>query len=317
MKKRFLIGLFLGLSLACFAQETELENYRVAMNAFVKFDLAKKEQSEAIKHQKDSLFRNMETAFLAFALHKESHKIEALKPVVKQIGKGLHCHEMLRNYSLKTKENNTNIMVSFHGVYDYALPNFVSIYIQNFNCNKEEFVLYYYKLNGKGTYFVKQIKKNKLVFQSEAFTSNPALLNLHAIDDKHLLLIEDMEDLGQRAFVVKKNKQQWDAILAFKGLGFPKGTNSFSKATKMQFSERRNYLHLAGNSSISSHYGYNRASYVEFDPKSKTISYAKNWEKEKITAVWQSDFFEISDFYLGTYMADEPVPYPDPHFMRD
>lgn len=317
MKKRFLIGLFLSFSLTCFAQETELENYRTAMTDFVKFDRANKQQSETLKRQKDSLFRNMETAFLAFALHKESHKIEQLKPIVKQIGKGLHCHEMLRNYALQTKENNTNIMVSFHGVYDYELSNFVSIYIQNFICDKEEFAVYYYKLNGKGTYFVKQIKKNKLVFQSEAFTSNPAILNIHVLDASHLLLIEDMEKNGQRAFVVKKSKQKWDAISAFKGLGFPQGTNSFSKVTKMQFSERRNYLHLAGNSSIFSHYGHNRAAFVEFDSKTKTISYAINWEKEKVNAVWQQEFFEISDFYLGTYMTDEPVPYPDSHFMRD
>ena len=53
---------------------------------------------------------------------------------------------------IKSLENNVNYSIAFYGLYDYKLSNFVSFYIQPFIFDTTEYVVYYSKLNGQGTY---------------------------------------------------------------------------------------------------------------------------------------------------------------------
>ena len=53
---------------------------------------------------------------------------------------------------IKPLENNVNYSIAFYGLYDYKLSNFVSFYIQPFIFDTTEYVVYYSKPNGQGTY---------------------------------------------------------------------------------------------------------------------------------------------------------------------
>lgn len=312
-----LIVAFCMISVNSFSQEKELEKFNAALTSFVNYDNDKasvKSEANTAKLRKD-----MEDAFLQFALHRQSNNLESLRKNGQTDGKNNYWF-VSRSYSfgnvrrdmmMKSLENNVDYKITFSGLYDYQLSNFVSVYIQPFTSGKEEFAVYYYKLNGIGKYYIKDIASNKIVFSSEAFTSNAPIRTFSKIGQDHLLLIEDMGDNGQRALVLKLNPKMWEKTAAFKGNAFPENTTDYSKKI---FAEKRTYLRLASSKIINSHYTPFdlKKQQLAFDEKSNTISYSISKDNSKsIQAKWENNGFNMDDYYQGQHLIDEPMPYPD------
>ena len=64
-------------------------------------------------------------------------------------------------------------------------------------------MIYYYKMNNKGTYFIKNTSNNEIVYEDNALTSNAPIVKFDKIDNKHYLIVEDLYDNGQRGVIVK------------------------------------------------------------------------------------------------------------------
>lgn len=318
MKIVVLIIAFCIFNFNSFAQVNELENFRKELTFFIKYDNGKidsvpKSEANSVKFK-----NNMEEAFLQFVLDKDSKNLENLKKNGKNDGKMNYWFDnytysfgyMRRDFMDKSLENNVDYIISFSGLYDYQLSNFVSIYIQSFTMNKVEYAVYYYKLNGIGKYYIKQIDNNKLVFTSEAFTSNAPIINLIEIDENYILIIEDMGEDGQRAMILKSDKKIWKPTEAFQGKALIDKTPNSKKI----FIEKRTYLNLLSNKTINSHlsFGYLKENGIKFNKELNTISYSID-ENNIIssTAKWENTMFIIDDYYLGEHLNDEPLPFPD------
>ncbi len=307
------IIIFCTVSLCLSAQEKELEHFRKELTSFVNYDTSSLSKSDA---NTVALRKNMEDAFLAFVTHKESKDVESLKRVGKTDGKNNYWFDnytysfstIRRDMTKKPLENNADYKITFYGLYDYKLPNFISIYIQPFTIDEEAYVIYYYKLNGAGKYYIKKIKSNKVVYVGEALTSNAAIKALYTIDKEYFLILEDMGDDGQRALVLKKTGDILEAISAFRGKSFLFNSTDYSKKT---FTEQRQYLRLASTRTIFTHMSFfeSNKDLLTFDVPSKIISYSISPDNTKrITSQWKENRFDIDDYYLGEHLQDKSLP---------
>ncbi|MEO5966694.1 MAG: hypothetical protein ABIP68_04975 [Ferruginibacter sp.] len=311
-----IITLFIW-GLNSFAQVKELENFRNELTFFINYDNGKIDSIKKSEENTAKFKNNMEKSFLQFVLNKESKNLDNLKTLGKNDGKNNYWFvnrtysfiNLRREMLVKSLENNVDYYIGFSGLYDYQLSNFVSFYIQPLTINKVEYAVYYYKLNAVGKYFIKQIKNNKIVFSSEAFTSYAPILSLNEIDKNHILIIEDMGNDGQRAIVLKIENKIWEPTDAFKGkLINPKDPKSIKS-----FSERRTYLRLVSTKTINSHlsYEYLKGNGIKFNTESKTISYTTNQDNSTSNkAKWENNMFVIDDYYLGEHLIDESPPFP-------
>lgn len=313
----FLLLFSINLS---FSQVTELQNFRKAMTLFVQYDQGKIDSIPKSDSNTKRLNRNYERAFLDFVLHKNSNTLDTIKKYSIDnktshiIGNNNYFLSKLpRNILNRSEENNINFHVSFYGLYDYQMSNFVSFYIQPFSVHSNNYVVYYVKLNGKGTYHIKEVISNEIVFSSLAQTSNAAIKQIYQIDKNHLLIIEDMGDHGERALVVNNQNKIWKTVLGFSGNAFVNDPQDYTKKAAVS---ARTYLRFATSHTMQTLYGesFLKKYEISFDEKSKTISYKKHQQKESetkvISANWDGKQFRIDDYYLGSDLDDRPLPMP-------
>ncbi len=132
-------------------------------------------------------------------------------------------------------------------------------------------------------------------------------------DNELFLLIEQMDDKGQRALVVQTKNNNWIQLKAFKGKGFKEGTTDYTTKTNMM---QRLYLHVASNRIIESMGYTNLKKYtIGYNDTTQTIFYHQYNKTAtnnmlKIVAVWKNKLFMIDDYYLGEHIDDKPLPYP-------
>lgn len=326
MKTRFIRYNFYFVFLCCcfsfmdaFSQEKELESLRSSIYQFVQYDKGKIDSIPKNKQNDVRLKSALDLALMNFMLHKDSKNLDSLKQ--KAINNktsfiiGNHnyfFHDLRKNPMIRSLENNVNHSIVFYGIYDYELSNFVSVFIQPCKIENKSLVIYYFKLNGSGNYYIKDIATNKIIFTSSALTSNAPIFALQTIDEKHYLLVEDMENNGQRAMVIENNTGNWKQAKAFKGKTFQ---NSLGPYTEKKDAGPRYFLRYAENKNIVSIYGssFLKKYEIQFDEKTKILSYReyrKNEEHVVKKATWKNNVFVIDDYYIGEHINDEPMPFP-------
>lgn len=321
MIRIFLPFVFVLITLSTFAQVNELEKFRKEITLFVNYDNGKIDSLPKSIETSQRLRKNYETAFLAFIKNKDSKNLDNLKKnsidnkTSNIIGNNNYFFSSLRkDPTLKSLENNVNYHISLYALYDYKLSNFVSFYIQPFMVGSTEYVVYYCKLNGKGTYYIKDINRNRIVFQSEGQTSNAVIKKFTAIDDYHLLIVEDMGDSGERALVINTKTDQWKAINAFIGQAFINNATDYTRKTAIQ---NRTYLQFAESKTIINMYGaaFLKKYEIGFNETTKTISYKKYNKKDsdmvEVKAKWDNTLFNIDDYYIGEDLDNREMPMPD------
>ncbi|OYU84723.1 MAG: hypothetical protein CFE24_05335 [Flavobacterium sp. BFFFF2] len=314
MKRYFLATTLLIFSHCTLsAQVNELVNLRKKTTLFVQYDQGKIDSLPKTDATTIALKKSVETAFFDFIKHKDSKNLDNLRKNSIDnkssyiIGKMNYFFSNLRrNRYKKELENNVNYSIGFYGFYDYKLPDFVSIQIQPFTIDNIEFVIYYYHLNGVGTYYIKEVISNKIIFESPALTSNCPVVIFNKLDKNHLLLVEDMGSLGQRAFVINTVKK-WHIIPAFKGMAFKFDDKEYAQKADVGL---RTYARFAESKSIINGYGpgFIEKYEMKFDEKTKTLSYGKYKPKKEeegiISAQWTNHCFTMDDYFLGENMED-------------
>jgi hypothetical protein len=321
MIKKVLTIVFVLIKLSLFGQINELEKFRKEITLFVNYDNGKIDSLPKSIETSLRLRKNYETAFLEFIKNKDSKNLENLKKnsidnkTSNIIGKNNYFFSTLRKDPfIKSLENNVNYQITLYPLYDYKLSNFVSFYIQPFILGTTEYVVYYCKLNGQGTYYIKDVNKNVVVFQSEGLTSNAPIDKFSIIDNNHLLIVEDLGYNGQRALVINTKPNEWKVINAFNGKGFINNSTDYTKKTEIQ---NRTYLRFAETKTIITMYstGFLKKYEIDFNEKTKTISYKKYNKKDSdilgIKAKWENNLFKIDDYYIGQDLDDRDLPMPN------
>jgi hypothetical protein len=321
MINKVLTIVFVLIKLSSFGQVNELEKFRKEITLFVNYDNGKIDSLPKSIENSLRLRKNYGTAFLEFIKNKDSKNLDNLKN--KSINNKTDYIIGNNNYSfnsqrkdpfVKSLENNVNYNITFYGLYDYKLSNFVSFYIQPFILDTTEYVVYYCKLNGQGTYYIKDVNRNIIVFQSEGQTSNAPIKKFIKIDNNHILIVEDLGDNGQRALVVDIKLNKWKTLNAFNGKAFLNNSTDYATKAEMQ---NRTYLRFAETKSIITVYGaaFLKKYEIDFNEKTKTISYKKYNKKEsevlEIKAKWENRLFKIDDYYIGKDLEDRDLPMPN------
>jgi hypothetical protein len=313
--KRYFLPTALLIFSQCtlFGQVNELVTLRKKMTLFVQYDQGKIDSLPKANATTVALKKSMEAAFFEFIKHKDSKNLDNLRKNSIDnkssyiIGNMNYFFSNLRrNRYKKELENNVNYSIGFYGLYDYKLPDFVSIQIQPFTIDTNDYVVYYFHLNGAGTYYIKEVLSNKIVFESPALTSNCPIVIFNKLDKNHLLLVEDMGTLGQRAFVINTVKN-WHIIPAFKGMAFKFDDKQFDQKVAIGL---RKYARFAETKSIINGYGpgFVEKYEMKFDEKTKTLSYIKYKPKKEeettISAPWTNHCFTMDDYFLGENMEN-------------
>lgn len=316
-KSLYIATLLLGFY--SFGQVKELEKLRTEIEFFINYDQGKVNSTPKSEANTLKFKQNTEKAFLEFIMHKDSQNLDHLKSnsidnkTSNIIGNHNYFFETLRidPYN-KSFEKNVYYQIVLYPVYDYQLSNFVSFYIQPFTVGEIQYVIYYFKINGEGTYYIKDLAKNKIMFESKALTSNAAISKFELIDSNHFLVVEDMGYNGQRAFVINTENNQWKAINTFKGKSFK--LNSVDYESKNDGNPRK-YLRFANNRNIQNNYSfrYFKDFEINFDTKTQTISYKKLNDvaanAKKIESKWENKTFTIDDYYVGENLNDKTMPH--------
>jgi len=301
-----------------FAQTEELNAFRSAVVFFVNYDRGKVDSVPRNESNTALYGDRRQNAFLAFVLHPDSKNLDTLKekaiqyPGIYELnGVSYSFFDGRQNFLEKSLENNVNHRITFCGIYDYGLPNFVAMTIQPFIRRGQEYVVYSYSLNGEGNYLVKEVSGNSITFESTSTTSDPPILKFQSIDSDHILLVEDLGDHGQMAFVLNTATVPWTRVNAFRGLGFDEGSVDYSKLLPF---DKRPFLRVASNRSMTVGYG-KQVEEISFNEETKTISYTQpigssKEEHKVIQAQWNREMFALDDYYLGQYLEDEPPPHP-------
>ncbi|MGI4873858.1 MAG: hypothetical protein ACRYFX_22075 [Janthinobacterium lividum] len=320
MKNKALVLLLLLSGLRLSAQVREVAAFEKAVTRFMAYDLGKtlpKADSTSAR-----LRKNLDATFLAFLTRKDSNDLTALKSASTGkagstyiFGNTTYSFSVYRrNPYVRTFENNVLYYdISFDGVYDYALNNFVHLYLQPFQVGAQQYVVYSYSLNGAGVYYIKEVARNAVVFRATTLTSTAALLTFQPLDEQHVLLVENMQEKGQRALVVQKEGTAWQAVAAFKGNAFPKNATTYARKENKG---ARTYLRLASTKALEAHYGDGLLTKygIKFDEQAKTISYqpytGNESDTKTVQAKWVNNSFTLDDYYLGEKLADQDVPMP-------
>ncbi len=320
MLNKIITAGFILLKLNAVGQVNELEKFRKDITIFVNYDNGKIDSLPKSAETTKRLKNNYEQSFMAFIKHKDSKNLDSLKKNSIDnktsfiIGNNNYSFSSLRkNPFVKSLDNNVNYSITLYPIYDYDLPNFVSFFIQPFTINNTEYVSYYCKLKGKGTYYIKDVNSNQVVFQAEAFTSNAPIKKLISIDNNHLLVVEDMEKDGERAYVISTQKDKWEAINAFKGKAFKDNPTDYTIKTNMP---NRTYLRFAISKSTLSMYGesFLKKYEISFNESTKMISYKRYNKVEsetiEIKAKWENNSFSMDDYYIGEDLDVSEMPKP-------
>jgi hypothetical protein len=312
---------FASLSVRSFAQANQLEQLRNSIYRYTQYDMGKIDSIPKNKANDNRLKSELDRAWMDFVLHKDSKNLDALKKSAIDnrtshiIGNyNYFFHERRKDPAIRTLENNVNFYsIGFYGIYDYDRPNFVYVYIQPFVLGERELVIYHFSLKGSEAYLIKDVKSNKIVFQNKAMNSHAPIVSLQPIDNNHCLIVEALENHGQRAFVLDTRKSIWEMLPVFQGKSFRNLLGDYKDKVD---GGSRIYLRFAVNRNITSIYGENflRTYQINFDSATQTISYKQYRKEEKdapvIEAKWKNNKFVIDDYYLGEHLNDEPMPYP-------
>lgn len=313
IRKIFALGLIL-INLNLFGQTNELENFRKEITLFVNYDIGKIDSLPKSNKTSKRLVKNYQNAFLNFIKNNDSKNLDNLK---KNSIENKTSHTIGNNkYFFRSSGkspfiNSEYYSITIYGLNDYELPNFVSIYIQPFSIDTAKYVIYYCNLNGKGIYYIKELSSNKILFQSEGLTSNAPIKKFTKIDTKHILIIEDLGDNGERALVINTELNNWRAIKGFYGKAFLDNSTDYSKMTKTQ---KRLYLNFSETGTINARYGkaFLKKYEIDYDETTKTISYKKynikKSEVKTISATWENNLFKIDDYFLGQDLDDLGLP---------
>jgi hypothetical protein len=320
MLRKNLLIVFVLIACNAMGQVQELERFRQAITLFVNYDNGKTDSLSKTNANTATLKQAYETAFLQFIQQKESKNLDSLKKhsinnkTSFLIGNNSYFFSTLkRNLVPKSVDSTVDYHVTIYPLYDYQLNNFVSFYIQPFWVDTHEYVVYYCKLNGKGTYYVKDVTTNKIVFQSEGLTNNAPIKKLVKLDAQHLLVIEDMGDNGERALVLDIKNTTWKTIDGFYGKSFSPNTTDYTRLTVPQ---KRKYFTIATTRSFVSNYGKNylKQFAMQFEAATGNLQYKKFSNKESdthlIKAQWRNNMFTIDDYYMGEGSQDTGVPMP-------
>ncbi len=317
MKKNLIILLITINTLNSFSQINELDNFRQKLTDFINHDTSKYEKSESYTQ---NLKLELDNSFREFVLLKDFSSIIETK-TFEELKKRANNNslnylysffELRRDYNNKTAKNNVNYYIGFFNLYDYDSPNIVSIYIQPHSIGNEHYMIYYYKMNNKGTYFIKNTSNNEIVYEDYALTSNAPILKFDKIDNKHYLIVEDLYDNGQRGVLVKVENNKWKSINGFKGKSLNIETLDYKLTNDLN--KTRKYLWIASNRKITANYRDRSfyLSWISFDEKSKLISYKlfNKIEKDRKVknAMWKNSFFVIDDYYIGVDFGDGDLP---------
>jgi hypothetical protein len=305
------------ININIFGQTNELEKFREEITLFVNYDQGKIDSlHKSIKTSK-RLFKNYQNAFLNFVKNSDSKNLDNL--IKNSIdNKTNHIIRNNKYYFRSSRKgpliNGDYYSITIHGLYDYASYSFVSIYIQPVSIDTTKYVIYYCNLNGKGIYHIKELSSNKILFQTEGLTSNAPIKKFTKIDNKHILIIEDMGDNGERALVINTKLYNWKAIKGFYGKAFLDNSTDYSKITKTQ---KRLYFKFSETGTINARYGkdFLKKYEIDYDETTKTISYKiynKNASKVKtISAKWENNLFKIDDYFIGQDIDDLGSPISD------
>jgi hypothetical protein len=307
MKKNILFLYIIICCISSYSQIKELDDFRQHQTDFITYDKSEEGKSEVYLQK---LRVALESSFRKFVLLKdfssivdakefEGLKIKANTNSMKYL---YSFFELRSDYTAKTAKNNINYYIGFFGLYDYASPNIISIYMQPHSIGTENYMIYYYKMNNKGTYFIKSISSNEIVYEGEALTSNAPIVKFDKLDSSHYLIVEDMGDYGQRALVLKVDTKKWKSIDAFKGKSFDIATLNYEFKKDI---DKRKYLWIASNLKITKHLKDRpfELSWISFDDRTKNISFRRytiKWlESQKVTSTWDGNFFSIDDYFIG------------------
>ena len=302
MLKRNLTVVFILIALNSFAQVKELEKFRAEISLFVNYDRGKIDSLPKSIEATERLKKNYETAFIEFIKNKNSRNLDDLKKnsidnkTSNIIGNNSYFFSTLRkDYTKKSLDNNVNYSITLYPLYDYGLPDFVSVFIQPFIIDSREYVVYYCKLNANGIYYIKDTKSNDIVFKSVGLTSNAVVKDIKKIDDSHLIVIEDLGDNGERALVLETKQKKWNTIKGFYGKEFTDHLD-YTKTTENQ---KRYYFTFAETRHITTIYGISflKKYEMQYDITTKILSYIRYNKNESecktIKAKWENNLFKI------------------------
>jgi hypothetical protein len=317
----FFLVAFGFISKSLFSQAKELEVLRSAIYRYTQYDKGKIDSIPKNKANDNRLKSDLDRSWMDFVLHKDSKNLDVLKKSGVDnrtsyiIGNhNYFFHERRKDPAIRTLENNVNFYsIGFYGIYDYDRPNFVYVYMQPFVFQGRELVVYHFSLKGQEEYLIKDLATNKIVFQNKAMNSGAPIVSLQSIDKNHCLIVEALENHGQRAFVLETQKPEWKILPAFQGKAF---RNSLGDYKDKVDAGPRKQLRFAVNHNITSIYGDNflKSYQIKFDSATQTISYKQYRKEEKdapvIEAKWKNNTFVMDDYYIGEHLNDEPMPFP-------
>jgi len=307
MKRNLVILFTIIFYINAYSQIKELNEFRKLQTEFINYDNSEGEKSEL---HKQNLKLELEKSFRKFVLLKDFLSIvdtkdfDELKKTANNnlMNYSYSFFELRRNYNEKTAKNNINYYIGFSGLCDYASPNIVTIFMQPHSIDDVNYMIYYYKMNNKGTYFIKRLIDNEIVYKGEALTPNAPILKFDRIDNSYYLIVEDVGDYGQRAVVLKVENKKWESINAFRGESLDMETLNYEVKKVI---DNRKYLWIASNLKITKHLKDRpfELSWIYYDCKTKNISYKRyniKWlESQKINTKWDGDFFLINDYFIG------------------
>ncbi|MBK9422536.1 MAG: hypothetical protein IPP34_08855 [Bacteroidetes bacterium] len=307
-------------------QVTELETFRKTLTHFVFYDRNQIDSLPKTDELTKSLTEKVKDDFRKFVLHPESKSIDNLKSQAKTnkssywFNNYSYFFHSLKYYFGLNPDSTLNLPVvesiSFYGLYNYSHPDFILLYIERFESDNLNFAIYSYVINNTTLYFIKDIGKNKIVFERQIQTNGVPISGLYRIDANHVLLVEDdLNQSGQSALVVATQKDIWEPINAFKGMAYL--TDSNNKLEK-KLADNRMLMKLVSTKTIGSVWGTSsiRNSYgLFYDNKSgslchKILTKKGGTETKTICAVWTNNMFEINDYYLGDHLDDSDIPFP-------
>lgn len=308
-----------------FSQVQELEEFKRTLTISTFFEAGRIDT--IVKSEENSILlrKQVHSAFMNFVNHPQSNNLENLKSLAKSKGNtywfDVYSYDFTStNFYFDLIHKNPEIRnpvhrIFFSGLYNYGEPNFISIFIQEFKIRDRQYAVYYYNSLKNGVYYIKDVAENRIVFESELKTFGAPIYRIDVLDKKNILVIEDMEDWGQRALVLNTSEKIWTKEEAFKGNKFVKEEGDFKSK---EFSLKRVYFKLASHKDISSLYGmgFSTNNRIVFDPKTLTISYKKvlsngTTSDVVIEAKWNNNQFAIDDYFLGEKMDYSPPPMPD------
>lgn len=306
------------------AQVNELEEFKKELTVSVFFESGRIDTIAKSEANTLRLRKRAHDAFLKFVMHPNSNNLDSLKSKAKNKGSvywyNVYSYNFYSNkYYFDQFRNNPEVQnpvhqITFSGLYNLGQPDFISMFIEEFNIRGRQYAVHYYNSSKNGMYYIKDVAENIIVFENNLFSPGAPVYRIDALDEHHLLLIEDLQHRGQRAIVLNTDGDVWTITDAFRGKGFVNDDENYDSKI---FREKRTYLKLASTKTLGTSYGMGFAvnNRLSFDKSTLTLSYktvksdATN-DEVPVSSVWKNNMFVIDDYYVGEKLQTIEV-YPD------